>query len=92
MEQWRPAAPEGESVDDLPLNEWVGQALGTASMCWTDVAAAGEFDSARAGWVLQGLMAHLNAVIDGVIAGTAAAVACPPDAPCQSAVLPTDAR
>jgi hypothetical protein len=65
---WEPSAGSGSTVADLPLNDWVGQALGSASACWTNLAGAGEFDSTRAGWVYDGLMKHLNAVIDAVAA------------------------
>lgn len=72
--QWRPTAGGGR-VEDLPLNEWVGQALGSASMCWANPGGAGEFDSVRCAQILDAVMAHLNAVIDQVIAGTTRAVA-----------------
>lgn len=72
---WRPTVASGERLEDVPLNEWVGQALGSASMCWQNVGAAGEFDSRRAEWVLAGLMSHLNGLIDAVIAETTRAVA-----------------
>jgi hypothetical protein len=73
--RWRPTAGAGRTVAELSLDEWVGQALGSASMCWSNPAGAGEFDSSRCGWVLDGLMGHLNKVVDGVIAGTAKAMA-----------------
>lgn len=80
---WVPAARPGEPVEGLALSEWVGQALGAASMCWADVAAAGEFDSSRCGWIFDGLMAHLNAVTAG--AGATGAVEAAPQGPNGSA-------
>ena len=67
---WQPQPPSDETVEDLPLNEWVGQALGSASMCWENPAGAGVFDSSRCGEIYEALMAHLNEAIDAVIAGT----------------------
>jgi len=72
---WEPATAGGQTMADLSLDEWVGQALGAASMCWERVGLAGEFQSTRCKWILDGLMAHLNRVIDGVAAGTAKATA-----------------
>lgn len=71
---WQPNPGSDRTVDDLSLDEWVGQALGRASACWSDLLHAGEFDSTACGEVLTALMAHLNEVIDGVIVGTTEAV------------------
>lgn len=67
---WKPT-----TTDDAPvtLAEAVGQALGTASMCWEHVGAAGMFDSTTAVDVHAGLMAFLSDHIDGVRAQVAAA-------------------
>lgn len=73
--RWRPNPGVGRTVAELSLDEWVGQALGSASTCWANPAGAGEFDSSRCRWVLDGLMGHLNKVVDGVIAGTTKATA-----------------
>lgn len=70
MEPWKPSANCGRTVDDLSLDEWVGQALGSASMCWESVGRAGVFDSTRCGEIANALLAHLNEVIDGVIKST----------------------
>lgn len=64
--RWRPTAGVGRTVAELSLDEWVGQALGSASMCWANPAGAGEFDAARCAWVLAGLMVHLTEVVHGV--------------------------
>lgn len=69
---WAPQPPAGGRVEDLALNEWVGQALGTASVCWEHPERAGVFDVLRADAVADALMAHLTRVIDAVIAGTRA--------------------
>ena len=37
------------------LSEAIRQAVGTASMCWENVAGAGAFDSDKAYWVASGL-------------------------------------
>lgn len=56
-----PWEPTGSGLTPPTMREAVGQAIGTASMCWENVAGAGEFDSATAEWVLHGLMAFLDA-------------------------------
>jgi hypothetical protein len=73
LAEWEPHAGCGRTVADLALDEWVGQALGAASSCWENLAGAGEFDSTRCRGIFDALMAHLNEVIDGVIAGSARA-------------------
>lgn len=65
---WSPQPPSDGRVEDLALNEWVFQALGSASMCWEHPERAGVFDSTRAAVIGDVLMAHLY----GVIAGTRA--------------------
>lgn len=64
---WRPFSgpdaawtPTGDGGGPATLDEAVGQALGTASMCWENVAGAGEFDSTAAVEVFHGLMAYLT--------------------------------
>jgi hypothetical protein len=57
--KWTPSTRDGETIADLSTEELVGQALGSASVCWSDLASA-EFDSARCAAILQGLMAELN--------------------------------
>lgn len=56
-ELWNPSAAPGEQVT---LSGAVGQALGTASMSWTDVRSAGTFKDGHAAWVLEGIMAWLS--------------------------------
>lgn len=58
-EQWNPTAREGEDFRDMPLGEAVGQALGAASSCWSDLSGAGVFKSEQCKVVLDGLMAWL---------------------------------
>ena len=43
------------SEEDVSLEEALGQALGAASMCWSDIEAAGEFNSSRAKRIFQQL-------------------------------------
>lgn len=57
---WQPQGRPGEKPEDLPLPEWVGQALGAASSCWSDLPNAGVFDSTRCAAINEALMAHLN--------------------------------
>jgi len=52
--------PRGSNGHPATLSEAVGQALGTASMCWEDVLAAGVFDDAQCARVYDGLMAYLS--------------------------------
>lgn len=73
-ETWEPNPGSGRTVEDIPLNEWVGQAMGAASTCWGNLRGAGVFDSERCGRILAALMEHINSVIDGVIVGTTEAV------------------
>lgn len=47
-QDWDFTVPRGKT---LTLKEAVGQALGGASMCWSNVSGAGEFDSRRAGHI-----------------------------------------
>lgn len=55
---WNPT-PDPET-GRATLAEAVGQALGTASMCWEDPAGAGVFDSSACTRVYDGLMAYLS--------------------------------
>lgn len=54
---WNPIGSDGQRAS---LGEAVGQALGSASMAWADVAGAGLFDEAWCGKVYDGLMAYLS--------------------------------
>lgn len=55
--EWR---PQGQGGERATLAEAVGQAISAASMAWTHPEGAGEFDSAEAGRVYEGLMAFLD--------------------------------
>lgn len=72
--EWQPNPGSDGTVDGLSLDEWVGQALGAASSCWSNLRGAGVFQSEQCAEVLDALMAHLNEVINGVIEGTTRAV------------------
>lgn len=71
---WRPGVAPGQTLDDLPLSEWIGQAVGSASMCWIGGTGDAEFDSVVAAQIAESLHAHVQHVIDQVIAGTTKAV------------------
>lgn len=61
---WKPTTRgNGEKAT---LSEAVGQALGSASMCWENVIAAGMFNSSYALEVHEGLMAFLSDHLDEV--------------------------
>lgn len=66
-----PWVPQGEN---LPLKEVVQQAIGSASMCWSNVRGAGVFDDQRAAWVADGLNAYLQRAVSDVLTGTTEAV------------------
>ena len=56
--QWRPDIRPEDTKD--PFESAILQAVGTASMCWGNVAAAGEFDTRKAQWVADGLIKYLR--------------------------------
>lgn len=55
-EPWNPTGSDGAPAT---LAEAVGQALGSASMCWENIRSAGVFDEANCRRVYDGLMAYL---------------------------------
>jgi hypothetical protein len=71
---WEPQAPSGHTPDDLTLYEWIGQAIGRASVCWVGGTGRLQFDSSSAQAVADGLHARVQYVIDEVIKGTTEAV------------------
>lgn len=73
--RWLPVVNFEGRLEDVSLAEWIGQAVGAASMCWEDVAKAGVFDSTQAGIISDSLHRHVQEVIDGVIEGTRRAMA-----------------
>lgn len=60
---WKPTEAPGTPAS---LGEAVGQALGTASMCWVGGTGPAVFDSAAAVEVFDGLMAWLSDWADGI--------------------------
>jgi len=58
-EQWTPTVRGGEKLEDVPLRQWVGEALGYASMCWME-RPRGEFDSVRLNKVYDALMNRIE--------------------------------
>ncbi len=59
---WKPTVREGESADNVSLEDWVGQALGAASTCWVGGTGSLEFDSAKVSRIAESLMAHIEAL------------------------------
>lgn len=60
---WLPTVGEGERLDEVPLERWVGEALGAASSCWANLAGAGEFDSTRCARIADALLAYVGALL-----------------------------
>ena len=54
---WRPSVEEGTYPT---LEEIVGQAIGTGSMCWTDEVSGAVFDNVKAEWVVEGAIAEIR--------------------------------
>lgn len=54
------AVPEGKTVKDLTVDEVVGQALGAASACWSNLRGAGVFDSTACKHILDATLAELH--------------------------------
>jgi hypothetical protein len=67
---WEPQPRPGQSVEDIPLSEWVGQALGAASACWSDLQGAGLFDSTRCAAINAALMARVELALQQAIERT----------------------
>lgn len=65
MSGWTPVAPTGQTPNDLPLREWIGQAIGAASGCWVGGTGDLEFDSAKAKEIYESLHERLLAVVGG---------------------------
>jgi hypothetical protein len=59
-EGWQPQPREGQSVGDLSLDEWIGQAAGALSGCWVGGTGNLTFDSERASGIVKALTAHLE--------------------------------
>lgn len=63
-EAWTPTVREGESLSDVPLEQWIGEAIGAASSCWVGGTGALEFDSARASEVAAALTTHVRGLLE----------------------------
>jgi outer membrane murein-binding lipoprotein Lpp len=73
MEKWTPSVASDETLEDVPLSRWIGEAIGAASMCWLwngQRISVGVFDSVEAKRISDALCDHVQSVIDGVIEGT----------------------
>ena len=57
LKEWAPTERSGEPAS---LEQAVGEAVGTASMCWDEVEKAGQFREEQAGWVRDGLVAWIR--------------------------------
>lgn len=64
---WQPQAREGQDVADLDIKEWVGQALGAASACWSDLEGAGVFDSTRCAAIADALNKHIMSLMVAMV-------------------------
>lgn len=60
MTDTKPWAPVATWEEPVTLASAVGQALGTASTCWKPEPTDLVFDSERAKWVFEGMMAWLS--------------------------------
>lgn len=67
---WIPTVADGETLEDVPLDRWIGEALGAASMCWVGGTGSLEFDGGLMAEIYKSLNAHVQSVISGVIDGT----------------------
>jgi hypothetical protein len=45
---------------DLPIEDFIGQAVGAASMCWENPAGAGVFHSERASQIVDEIMQKIS--------------------------------
>lgn len=68
--KWVPIVNFNGRLEDVSLAEWIGQAIGAASVCWENPGGAGIFDSAEAARIAESLHGHIQEVIDGVIKET----------------------
>lgn len=59
---WQPTARDNETPEEIPLSQWIGEALGAASMCW-DPRPEGVFDGESAGKIADSLEAHVVKLI-----------------------------
>jgi len=45
------------------IEDFIGQAVGAASACWSNLSGAGEFESTRASAIVDEIMDHLAVVL-----------------------------
>lgn len=64
---WQPQAQSEQDVSELGLDEWIGQALGAASSCWSDLPNAGVFDSTRCAAIAEALEAHISGLFKAFV-------------------------
>lgn len=59
---WHPTVREGDRLEDVSLDQWVGEALGAASMCWSETPK-GVFDSTRAAAIADALLGQFKLML-----------------------------
>ncbi len=62
-EAWQPRGRPGQDAKDLDIGEWVGQALGAASACWSNLEGAGAFNSTACGAINDALVNHIGGIM-----------------------------
>lgn len=68
---WEPTVREGDSPEELPIEEWIGQALGAASMCWRapkGVTGSLTFDSTEAARIAKALERQVRLIVRALVA------------------------
>ena len=60
---WEPQVREGESAEELSVTEWIGQAIGAASMCWVGGTGNLEFDSEQASAIAAALQERVYRMV-----------------------------
>lgn len=66
-EAWHPVVPEGRKLDDVSLDEWVGQAIGTASTCWLGMPDDLVFDSQKAAAIADALLSQFKLMLKAFV-------------------------
>lgn len=60
--RWLPAVREDEKLEDVPLDRWVGEAIGAVSTCW-EPRPKGVFQSSMARWICDSVMARIDEAV-----------------------------
>jgi hypothetical protein len=67
-DKWAPQVPTGGYPEELTIEEWIGQAIGSASMCWEFPERAGVFDDAYAKRISDSLTDYVRGQIRKAVA------------------------